>query len=53
MKNTLANLSVSLTEVKQNLTTLTDAASAEPIAMVHYNQPAGLTLSRFKFMKKC
>lgn len=40
MENILANLSVSVTELKKNPTALLNAANGEPVAILNHNKPA-------------
>jgi antitoxin StbD len=40
MENILANLSVSVTELKKNPTALLIAANGEPVAILNHNKPA-------------
>jgi len=40
MENILANLSVSVTELKKNPTALLLAANGEPVAILNHNKPA-------------
>jgi len=39
MKNVLANLSVSVTELKKNPTALLNTAKGEPIVILNHNKP--------------